>query len=177
MLTTSFIHGPCVTHKRVYTQNVASLYAGPRVAFTSMNWKNKIGLRIRAARLAKEWTLAELSKKTGRVLSPSRISNYEQGLRLCKAQDAAILSAALDVSASHLQCLDERASDEDDMTLEQSRLLRSWGALPENERMMYLRRIETLALAYREPVPDEKLTHLAAPKVKTTKKRRGKLRA
>lgn len=137
-----------------------------RVVCTPMNWKKKIGERIKAARNAKtpRWTLAKLSEETGHALSPSRISNYEQGTRLCTAPDAAILAKALDVSASHLQCLDERAAEGEDMTPEQQRLLKSWGALPENERMAYLRRIETLALAYRESVPDEQLAHLAAPK-------------
>jgi transcriptional regulator with XRE-family HTH domain len=128
-----------------------------------MNWKKKIGERIKAARHAKGFSLTELSEKTGRVLSPSRISNYEQGTRLCKAQDAAILAIPLEVSASHLQCLDIRGGEDDDMSPEAKRLLKGWGALPENERMAYLRRIETLALAYLDPVPDENLTHLAAP--------------
>lgn len=129
-----------------------------------------MGKRIRAARKAKGWTLRELAAQTGEVLSPSRISNYEQGLRLLKAPDATILAKVLGVTAPHLQCLDTKPSKGDDeMTPEQDRLLKSWGALPENDRMAYLRRIETLALAYRDPVPDEQLKHLSAKKKRPQK--------
>jgi transcriptional regulator with XRE-family HTH domain len=129
-----------------------------------MNWKKEIGKRVRKARTDKGWTLGKLSEETSHVLSPSRISNYEQGLRLLKAPDATILAKALGVTASHLQCLDIKPAKEgdDEMSPEATRLLKSWGALPENDRMDYLRRIETLALAYRDPVPDEQLKHLSA---------------
>jgi transcriptional regulator with XRE-family HTH domain len=41
----------------------------------------KIGSRLREARKEQKLSLAALSAKTGDVLSKSRISNYEQGLR------------------------------------------------------------------------------------------------
>lgn len=74
-----------------------------------MNFKKESGKRIRAARAnldgGRGVTLDELSRRTNGVLSASRISNYEQGLRLPKPQDALILGQALGVTAGHLMCL------------------------------------------------------------------------
>lgn len=43
------------------------------------------------------------------------------------------------------------------MTVQEQELLKNFRALPERDRNDYARRIEVLALAYREPVPDERL--------------------
>lgn len=173
-MTSHSLHKMCVSATSTRTHIVAGMAGGRRVACTPMNWKKKIGERIKAARTAKGLSLEELSERTGRVLSASRISNYEQGTRLCKPQQAAILAPHLGVTASHLQCLDARGEEDDEMSPEAKRLLRGWEALPENERMAYLRRIETLALAYRDPVPDENLAHRAAPTAKVGKRLTGK---
>lgn len=137
-----------------------------------MNFKKETGARIRAARKAffkdREMTLDELSKLTSGVLSASRISNYEQGLRLPKPQDALILGKALGVAPSYLLCIDA----EDEMLPEEQDLLRNWRALPENERRAYGRRIQALALVYRDAVPDEKLGHLSAKTKTKTKQQR-----
>lgn len=138
-----------------------------------MNFKKESGKRIRAARAnldgGRGITLDELSKRTNGVLSASRISNYEQGLRLPKPQDALILGQALGVAASHLMCLE----GEEEMLPEESDLLRNWRALPENERNAYARRIQALALVYRDAVPDEKVEHFSIKKtVKTANPKR-----
>lgn len=100
------------------------------------------------------------------MLSPSRISNYEQGLRLLKPREARILGKALDADPAYLMCLEG-----DDMLPDEVELLRNYRALPEKERKAYSRRIGALALVYKEPVPDEKLVGFRAPEAKTKKKR------
>jgi transcriptional regulator with XRE-family HTH domain len=67
-----------------------------------------MGERLRAARRARKLSLAQLSMLTGDLLSKSRISNYEQGLRRMSTEVAQILADALEiVSAVNLLCLDE----------------------------------------------------------------------
>lgn len=99
-------------------------------------------------------TLDGLSKVVRGVLSASRIGNYEQGARQIGIEEALALASALAVQPSYLLCVD---SEEGDMTRQEEELLRNFRALPENERGSYARRIEVLALAYKEPVPDEQL--------------------
>lgn len=117
-----------------------------------VNYKDEIGRRIRTARKQKGWSLAELAKATDGKLSQSRIGNYEQGTRMPGPQEANTLATALGVDAAWLMCLQTV------FTAQAIALMRNWQALPENDRMDYFRRIEVLALAYRQPVPDEKLS-------------------
>lgn len=117
-----------------------------------MDYKVEIGKRIRAARELKNWSLEELSQATGGKLSKSRISNYEQGTRMPGPAEANTLASALGVDAAYLMCLQQV------FTTQAIEMLRNWMALPEKDRLAYFRRIEVLALAYREPVPDEKLS-------------------
>lgn len=131
-----------------------------------MNYKKEIGSRIKTAREKRGWSLAELEKQTGGRLSKSRIGNYEQGTRMPGPEEANLLASALGVDAAFLMCLQQQ------FTPQSLELLRNWMALPEKERLEYFRRIEVLALAYREPVPDEKLNaNWRAPKaVRKTRK-------
>ena len=70
---------------------------------------NKFCLRLGAARKVHKIPLAELSIRTGRVLSKSRISNYEQGIRRMGLEEAQMLAEALStVSAIYLLCLDDK---------------------------------------------------------------------
>lgn len=129
-----------------------------------MDYKGEIGKRIRAARAKLEISLEELSRRTGGKLSKSRIGNYEQGLRMPGPLEANTLAAALGVDAAYLMCLQTV------FTAKAIELMRNWEALPEKERLEYFRRIEVLALAYRQPVPDEKLSPAwTAPKPKPRK--------
>ena len=74
------------------------------------NLTTKIGLRLRAARKAQKLSLQKLADVTGGVLSKSRISNYEQGLRRPGIEEARILAKALGtVSATYLLCLEDGA--------------------------------------------------------------------
>lgn len=120
-----------------------------------MNYKREAGRRLRAARTAKRLTLEELSARVGKLLSASRLSNYEQGLRMIGVQEALALYPHLGVEPSYLLCVDV---GEDDLTAQENELLRNFRALPEKDRNDYSRRIEALSLVYREPVPDEKLS-------------------
>jgi len=117
-----------------------------------MNFKKEIGRRLAEAREDKGWSLAKLSEETSRVLSVSRISNYEQGERLPGPREILILSRALGRDPAYLMCLEGG-----EMTQQERELLNSWRTLPESERMAYLRRINTIALMYRDPIADEKL--------------------
>lgn len=132
-----------------------------------MNYKEEIGRRIKESRESKGLSLEGLSKATGGRLSKSRISNYEQGIRMPGPAEANILAEALGVDASFLMCLQQV------FTTQAIELMRNWMALPEKDRLQYFRRIQVLALAYREPVPDEKLSpawSTAKPKQKIRQK-------
>lgn len=120
-----------------------------------MDYKKEAGRRLKKARIDKKLTLGELSKRTGGVLSTSRLGNYEQGTRMIGIEEALALRVPLGVKAAHLLCVD---TDEGDMTAQEENLLKNFRTLPERDRNEYDRRIEVLAFAYREPVPDEKLS-------------------
>ncbi len=119
-----------------------------------MDFKKESGRRLKAARTDKKLTLGELSRRLGGVLSPARLSNYEQGIRMIGSEEALALAPVLGINPAHLLCVD---TGEGEMTAQEQALLRNFRALPENDRAAYSRRIEVLALAYREPVPDERI--------------------
>ena len=107
-------------------------------------------------RWSKGWILREASVATDGLLSPSRISNYEQGLRDVGIPEAKILAKAYQVTAAHLLCLDD---DSPVLSKEEQEHIRNLRSLPENERNGYIRRIAAVALAYKEPVADERIPH------------------
>lgn len=133
-----------------------------------MNIKKEGGRRLKAARNDKGWSQKDLERQTGGVLSASRIGNYEAGIRQMKSKEALVLAKALGVEPSYLLCVDGEEGGE--MTPQETLLLRNFRALPEKDRNAYARRIETLALMYREPVPDERLgVEWTAPTAKKSK--------
>ena len=78
----------------------------------------KIGLRLRAARNARKLSLQKLSDMTDGVLSKSRISNYEQGLRRLGIEEARLLSKVLGtVSVTYLLCLNDEHPCEQEQEL------------------------------------------------------------
>jgi transcriptional regulator with XRE-family HTH domain len=150
----------------VFTQQVEGRTVVVPLRFAGMNYKKESGRRLKAAREDKRLTLGELSKRLGGLLSPSRLSNYEQGTRMIGVRESLALASVLGVQASYLLCVDVEGGE---MTPQENDLLRNFRALPERDRNEYSRRIEVLALAYREPVPDERLSSVVR---KGTGKRR-----
>jgi transcriptional regulator with XRE-family HTH domain len=112
-----------------------------------MNYKKESGARLRKARIGAKLTLDELSRRLGGMLSASRLSNYEQGLRTLGIKESILLSNILSVPAAHLLCVDE---EEGEMTPQEARVIRNFSALPENLRSELERHIEVLSLAYRK---------------------------
>ena len=89
-----------------------------------MDLTKKIGWRLREVRTGQGLSLAERSVRTGDVLSKSRISNYEQGLRRPGIEEAQTLAAALGtVSATYLLCFDDGGllSEEEQVLIERFR--------------------------------------------------------
>lgn len=68
--------------------------------------------------------------------------------------EAKILAKAYGTTAAHLLCLDD---DNPVLSPAERDLVRNLRALPENERHAYMRRIAAVALAYKEPVADERI--------------------
>lgn len=98
-----------------------------------------IGNRLRAARAAQQLSLSQLSEKTqkmGNMLSKSRISNYEQGIRRMGIEQARILAQALGtVSAVYLLCLED---SEPELSLDEQRLLCNFRAASSTGRLRVL---------------------------------------
>jgi SOS-response transcriptional repressor LexA len=76
-----------------------------------MDIKEKIGSRITKARKDLGITIKELGERT-EVLSPARISNWEQGTRSPGPLEAKLLAEQLNVSASYLLCLTDNPQGE-----------------------------------------------------------------
>ena len=62
----------------------------------------QIGARLRKARHDAGLSLGGVSDRTGGLLSKSRISNYEQGLRRIGLEEAELIAGATGVSAAYL---------------------------------------------------------------------------
>jgi transcriptional regulator with XRE-family HTH domain len=158
-----YINSPCTTNER-RAGRVGHMATGPEER------KRLIAERVRGLRRRKGWSLAELERATAGRLSKSRISNYEQALKLMGPEVAEILSDVFGVPSSYILCLEG-----DEMVLfdkAEQDLIRNWRALPERDRAEYQRRIAGLAAAYRDPVPDERVAKHIPPApgvVKTSK--------
>lgn len=126
---------------------------------TGKAWRKRVGQRIKEMREERDWSLTDLEKKTGSKLLKSRLSNYEQGTRLPGPAEALVLGEAFKVTASYILCLD----DEMPLSPIERDLLRDFRALPEDQRMAYVRRIHQLAQVYRDPVPDERVAQHIKP--------------
>ena len=124
-----------------------------------MDYKTEIGRRIREARKQKDWTLADLSQRTRDVLTLKRINAYENGDRMPGPSEAVTLAKALGVRPAYIMAVDDAQLE---ISKQEEAMIRNWRALNERERMGIYRRIETLAMASRDPVPDDKLGHLSA---------------
>jgi len=115
-----------------------------------ISWR--IGRRVAKLREDRGWSLEDLARATKDLLTKSRLSNYEQGTRRLDIEGAKILAGVFGRSAAHILCLDD---DQPLLGPEEVEVIANLRALPENERAAYSRRIAAIALAYRDPVPDE----------------------
>lgn len=140
------------------TQKVERPIHTPPLPSLRMDYKKVSGKRLRDAREAKKLTLDQLSVEIRGILSPSRLSNYEQGIRAMGPAEALAVARKLGVEPSFLLCVEpEQKPEEGDMTPQETELLRNFRALPENQRGDFFRSLEIMALVHRTPVPDSKL--------------------
>jgi transcriptional regulator with XRE-family HTH domain len=126
-----------------------------------MDYKNEVGRRIRAAREAKGFTLAEVSQRTDDVLTLKRINAYENGDRMPGPDEVVILAKALGQRAAYLMALDDTQIA---ISPIEEKLIRNWRTLPERERMEFYRQLEAMAMTYRDPIQDAVVErHLRLP--------------
>lgn len=119
-----------------------------------MNFKEVIGQRIRLTRKARNWTLEELARRTGDVLSLKRINAYENGDRMPGPDEAVILAKSLGVRPAYILAVDDIQIA---ITQQEETLVRNWRTLNERDRMDMYRKIQALALQNRDPATDDKV--------------------
>lgn len=144
----------------------------PRLTMQGMDYKEKIGNRIRAAREERGWKLRELAEKTDNVVSVSRLNNYEHGARMPGPQEAVLLGKALSKRAAYFLGVDDVQTV---ITTEEETLIRNWRTLPENERMQLYREIEVHSMRYRDPITDQRVErHMPTTKARARAKAKAK---
>jgi transcriptional regulator with XRE-family HTH domain len=119
-------------------------------------WKARVAERLRALRVRAALSQWDVDRETQGRITRSALGNYESGSRLPGIEEAQILGKLYNVPAFYILCLEE---DTDVVLIDptERQLMRDFRALPERDRMDYVRRIGALAVAYRDPVPDEKV--------------------
>lgn len=122
-----------------------------QLTIPSMDYRAEIGRRIREARLAKGWTLDELSAAVDGVLSKTRINGYENGDKLPGPETIALLAKALGRRSAYMTAFEDKMEEA---------LLRNWWTLSERDRMTFFRQLETASMQSRDPVPDSRTSHL-----------------
>ncbi|BAQ84188.1 putative transcriptional regulator [uncultured Mediterranean phage uvMED] len=89
------------------------------------NTKKITAERLQKARINAGYSLTGLSKAVDGKLIPSRISNYEQGIRAMSVEVGLLLSEALGISATYLLGLDHKPDDAfDSLSDDQKQLFR-----------------------------------------------------
>ena len=105
---------------------------------SSIDYKVEIGKRIKEARYRLAYSLVDLSKRTEGRLSASRISNYEQGIRMPGPEEVQILAQALETDPAYLMCL------ETVFTHRAIQMMKDWQVLSESEQLAVLQLVATL---------------------------------
>jgi transcriptional regulator with XRE-family HTH domain len=82
-----------------------------------MDTKEKAGMRIKALRQARRLTLQDVSDGTKGVVSPSQLSNFEQGIRMVSVDAAKALAQVLGTLPEYLLTLIDQEPDADEITL------------------------------------------------------------
>lgn len=135
-----------------------------------MDYRKEIGARIRQARDRNKLSLKELAGRLDGLIKANAINMYEHGKRSPGVPEAVAIAKATGESAAYLLCV----AGEDEMTKQELELLRNFRALDEKDRNSYARRIATIAMMHREPVPDEKLSSAWSAKTPTKPASRAK---
>lgn len=138
----------------IYRPRIVDPLENQGLTIRGMDYKKECGARVAKLREERGWTLRELSTRTGDVLLPTRISNYETGERLLSQQEAVILAKALGTRPAFLLAVDDIQLP---ITQQEEALIRNWRTLPERERMEYFRKLEMLAMTYRDPVSEARV--------------------
>lgn len=115
--------------------------------------RKETGRRIREARKKKGLTLLKLEEAIKHLITKNAINNYERGKRTPGVLEAVAIAQATDYTAAYILCV----AEEDELKKQELELLRNFRALDEKDRNDYARRIATMALMHRDPVPDERL--------------------
>lgn len=110
-----------------------------------MNVKKEIGLRLKRAREAHEWTREDVAVHTRDAISASRLGNYEQGTREPDIETIRLLARILDCPASYLACLDDDSIKMP--SIESSIAARSLDTLPEEVRRQFCNMLATIEMA------------------------------
>lgn len=85
-----------------------------------LNRTSRIGLRIRTTRERHRLSIAELATRTDGLLSPSRIANFEAGIRRPGIEEIETIAAAFgDVSAAWLLTLDAGTANDTGLVSDQ----------------------------------------------------------
>ncbi|ETS31093.1 hypothetical protein BB987_09290 [Photorhabdus temperata] len=112
-----------------------------------MKTNESVGARIKRLRNKQKMSQAALAERCGWA-SQSRIGNYESGTRNVSADDAVILSKALDVSPSELMfgeqqecCVDSQLKSKE-LSRRQEILLELFDELPDSEADELLKTLE-----------------------------------
>lgn len=131
-----------------------------------MDYRKEIGRRIAELRANRAWTLKDLSLKTKDLLSINRISNYETGERMPGPAEAVILAKAFGVRPAYIMAVDDTQTI---ISAQEEAMIRNWRTLPERDRMEYFRRLQALALTYRDPAQDLTVERALGPAPKGKK--------
>lgn len=153
------------------TANLRQTVSVGLVRRSTQQYKLAVGKRLRETMDERGMSANDISRESGGRLGVSQVGNYAQGIRLPGPQEAVILGKILDVPAAYLLLLDD---DMHPLNKVERQLINDFRALPENERMSYVRRIGNLASTYKDPVADEvverSLPRLPSPETVSGKK-------
>lgn len=116
--------------------------------------KRALGRRIAELRNKQGMTQRDLAAQTQGKISPTRLSNYEQGTREPGLAEIVTLAQALRTTPGFLAGFTRLEQPLSNDELDTVRALR---ILPDNERHEYVRRIKALSMVYQNPVLDERI--------------------
>lgn len=126
------IHEPCNNARATLHHSLNANFPA-KIYYLTMKTREEAGRRIRLAREKKELTLQEVCEKVP-GLTVSRLSNWEQGLRMISVEQAKRLGPVLGVSPEYILTLQDETGLEESKLLE---LFRSADARGKRELFRY----------------------------------------